>query len=90
MNFICRIAERWKILPLSPAATPAVCAAPSVRITPGTSGFPGKCPRKNGSEAPNRFVQTADRPGSIETTESIKTNGSRCGSPHRIGSSGSI
>jgi len=65
------------------AAMPAVCASASVKITPGTSGSPGKCPANIGSSLENWVSHSADAPGSHATNFRTKTNGGRWGKPRK-------
>src|SRR2546423_537224 len=62
---------------------PAVWASASVRITPGTIGFPGKCPANIGSSASNQVRALTDCPGSQSTSSRTKTNGGRWGRPRK-------
>ena len=63
------------------AAMPAVCASASVRITPGTSGLPGKWPANIGSSPSNVVAHSAETPGSHAISSRTKTNGGLCGKP---------
>ncbi len=51
----------------------------STRITPGTMGFPGKCPAWYHSAPVKVCSATARTPGSSSVTRSMSRNGSRCG-----------
>ena len=62
---------------------PAVWASASVKITPGTTGSPGKCPAKIGSSLENCVSHSADTPGSAAINFRTKTNGDRCGKPRK-------
>src|SRR5438874_12710192 len=61
------------------APTVATCAMLSTRMTPGTIGFPGKCPAWYHSLPVKVRSPTARTPGSSSVTRSINRNGSRCG-----------
>src|SRR5947208_8614132 len=61
------------------APTVATCAIDSTRMTPGTMGFPGKCPAWYHSLPVKVCSPTARTPGSSSVTRSINRNGSRCG-----------
>src|SRR6202011_1309473 len=85
---ICRIAERRKRgCALSgwagAAAMPAVWASASVKITPGTSGSPGKCPANIGSSLENCVSHSAEMPALHAITFRTNTNGGRCGNPRK-------
>src|SRR3954468_7747644 len=67
---------------------PAAWASASVIITPGTIGFPGKCPANIGSSASNHVRAWTHRPGSQSTTSRTKTNGGRWGRPRNGGADG--
>lgn len=56
----------------------------SVRITPGTSGLPGKWPTNIESSPANVVAHSAETPGSHATSSRTKTNGGRCGKPRSI------
>ena len=62
---------------------PAVWASASVKITPGTSGSPGKCPANIGSSLGNCVSHSADTPGSDAINFRTNTNGGRCGKPRK-------
>ena len=61
------------------AAIPAVCASASVRMTPGTSGLPGKWPANIGSSLGKSATHSASWPGSQWSNCLTKTNGGRWG-----------
>ena len=85
-NFIFRIAESKKngrafLGYPAAAAIPAVCASASVMITPGTRGFPGKCPEKIGSLSRNIVMHFAEIPGAQAINSVTKVKDGPCGKP---------
>jgi len=60
---------------LESSATPPTCASASTINTPGITGYPGKCPWKNGSLTETFFKPTARTPSSISVIRSTSKNG---------------
>src|SRR5437773_4101979 len=59
-------------------------------MTPGTMGFPGKCPAWYHSLPVKVCSPTARTPGSSSVTRSINRNGSRCGMSASIAALSSV
>jgi hypothetical protein len=54
---------------------PPAWAIPSIRKTPGSTGRPGKCPRKTGSQIVTFLMATMRFFGSISSTRSTSRIG---------------